>query len=697
MRLPWRLVDERATEPSAAPADDEPDPRGPADEGAVGMLGLLALIAVVHLPLLRFGLVYDDGWTLRNNGFLRPGAFELGLLVSPEGAARNIPDVFRPTLVVFDMVSYRLLGLTPWAHHGLSIALHVGACALVGRLLDRLGAPRRWTLATVACFGLLAIHAEAIAVISYREDLLACCLGLAAVLAGLRVGDASSSAGRVGWGAATVVAMALACGAKLSAAPLVALLPLLAWTRPWTVALPDRKWLAAALGLMTLGVGLALAQRAAVHGGLSPYGADNPRVLANRVGLGPVLAASVAVHVGYLQQVVLPLGLSPEYVDRGASWLDPRTLASVVALVGLLAAACAPKVRERWPWASFAVLGWALLCLPTSNLVPLPNMRADRFMYLPSVPLCLGLSVALLELGDWLTTKLDRSSGAESSDAAGSSSAERMEGWVPLALFLLVQGSVGHAAARAYVSNTTLWHKAVERAPDSARAHALLGIERLATGRRPDGLAPAVAEAARRDCLRAKQLDPEYELPELCLAKLAAARRDWGNAYEHNRRAVELSVDRNDRAIAAMAQIALDLPHAWLLAHPELGTDRPALAKQTIERGLSAYPYSPELHAAAGQVFHRLGEPDRALDEYRRARSLRPERWETVVLGVELALDLGDAAAAHHTWWAEHEVLQDVDSTTRSRINRRLAAARANPNFSLLHSLLSPGVFPDDP
>ena len=106
---------------------------------------------------------------------------------------------------------------------------------------------------------------------------------------------------------------------------------------------------------------------------------------------------------------------------------------------------------------------------------------------------------------------------------------------------------------------------------------------------------------------------------------------------------------------------------------------------------------SPELHAAAGRVHHRLGEPERALELYRRARSLRPDRWETVAAGVELALDLGDAAAAHHTWWADANLLRHADGATRTHLNRRLAAARAQPDFSLLHSLLDPGVFPDEP
>jgi tetratricopeptide (TPR) repeat protein len=157
-----------------------------------------------------------------------------------------------------------------------------------------------------------------------------------------------------------------------------------------------------------------------------------------------------------------------------------------------------------------------------------------------------------------------------------------------------------------------------------------------------------------------------------------------------------LSVDRNDRPIAALAQLSLDLPSEWFLAHPDQ-PDRQQLATGWLERGLRAYPYSPELHAAAGRVHHRLGQPERALELYRRARSLRPDRWETVAAGVELALDLGDAAAAHHTWWADANLLRHADAATRTHLTRRLAAARAQPDFSLLHSLLDPGVFPDEP
>jgi len=638
------------------------------------LAGLLGLIAVVHLPLLGFGFIYDDGWTLRSNGFLRPGQFDLALLFSPEAAARHVPDAFRPTLVVFDALSLRALGLAPWAHHGLSIALHLGVCVLLARLLRRLGAPEALVLGSVACFGLLAIHAEAVAVISFREDLLAAALGLGALLAGLRMVEARRRVLALAWGSAAALLMALACGAKLSAAPLPVVLGLLMWLSPWAEP-SDRRpraRLAILLGLLGLGVGLALAQTWLVHGG-SPYGADNPRIYAQRVGLGPVLAASTQIHLGYLQQILAPVNLAPEYVDRGASWTAPATVIASATLLGLAIASLLPGVRRRWPLLAFAGLGWLLLCIPTSNLVGLPNMRADRFMYLPSVPICVGLAAALLSIGRRFA-------------------AEQHQAWLPLLGFVLIQGSLGVAATRVYVSNTTLWHTAVKRAPESARAHALLGLERVGAARQGERLASEVAEAAERSCRRAEQLDPLYELPQLCLGALAIVRQDWVLAYEHHARAIELSIDRNDRPLAALAQIALDLPAGWL------EQDRKAHAIELLERGLREYPYSPELHAAAARVYHRLGQPDRALALYRRARSLRPDRWETVVGGLELALDLGDAASAHRTWWAEAKLLERADPATRTHLIRRLATARAlSPDFSLLHSLLNSGVFPDEP
>ena len=102
------------------------------------LLGVLLLSALVYLPTLTFDFVYDDHWTILANGFLRmPG--DLPLLLGPQAHAANVPDAFRPTLVVFDMASYQLLGVDPWPHHAASVLLHVGVVALLAAWLRGAG------------------------------------------------------------------------------------------------------------------------------------------------------------------------------------------------------------------------------------------------------------------------------------------------------------------------------------------------------------------------------------------------------------------------------------------------------------------------------------------------------------------------------------------------------------------------------
>jgi hypothetical protein len=133
--------------------------------------GILLLVFSLHIPLLNYPLVYDDGWVLITNGFLREP--DWSLLASSEASKLHVPDAFRPTSVVFDVLSYRVLGLRAGAHHALSIALHLGVCASLWAWLRRLGASISSCAAATLLFGVTALHAEVVAVVSYREDLLA--------------------------------------------------------------------------------------------------------------------------------------------------------------------------------------------------------------------------------------------------------------------------------------------------------------------------------------------------------------------------------------------------------------------------------------------------------------------------------------------------------------------------------------------
>lgn len=667
-------------EPAEPPAPPHlsSEPANPADtlRPNVVLAALLALIALVMLPQLGFGLVYDDGWTLVANGFLRvPG--ELGVLFSPEAVTRNIPDAFRPGLVLFDMLSYQLLGLHPGLHHALSIALHLGVCASLAAWLRRLGAPLILWSGTLALFGLLAIHTEAIAVISFREDLLAALLGLLACT----VASAAVRRPRAWTLAPLAMLLSLAaCAMKQSAAALPLLWLLAEALAPWQ---PRRPW-PRLLGLTTallLGAALLLAFTVWLYGDLSPYGADNPRLLATRIGLAPVLAMSTQIHLAYLQQIVLPVGLAPEYIDAGARWTDPATLLASAALLSLLlyGLACA---RHR-PLACLAIVGAFLLALPTSNLAAMPNMRADRFMYLPSLPACLGLVALTLALARRLTTHLG--------DRLAPTTRPLVQ-LAPLAALVILQGSVLAGTAFNYRSNAQLWAVARAMAPGSARAQATTGELLVASqdGTTDQTRRALVLARAEAHCIHAERLDPHYELPQLCFARLAAARQDWREARRRFAAALTHSPDRNARILAGLAQTSLDLPD---LDEPQ----RRRLALEALERGLHEYPYSPELHDVAGQIFHRLGEPLRAQHHYRSAIRLAPERGEALLGQLALLIDLGLPVAAKHLLAAHPQTWLAADPIDRTALIARQRDALQLFAPTMILSADLAGVFANEP
>lgn len=622
------------------------------------LLGVLLLSAIIYLPTLTFDLVYDDHWTILANGFLRrPG--DLPLLLGPEAHAANVPDAFRPTLVVFDMASYQLLGVDPWPHHAASVLLHVGVVALLAAWLRGLGAPPALWASSAALFGAMAIHAEAVTVVSFHEDLLAAAFGLAALVLADRSGLASR------WSTTGLLALAsgvlalLAAGAKLNAVAMVGLWALARMLAPWGRPLVRRD-LPAALGLV-LGMGLALAHQWSIHGGPSPYAEGDPRLALTRYGTSAVLARSVQIHVAYVQQLLVPLGLSPEYVERPDAWSSPAALASAAALVGLLVLGLWAAWRRRAPVLALAVLGAMGLALPTSNLWPMPNLRADRLMYVPSIAVAVGLAAALVALGRaWATPH------------------KPLRVVVPLVAMLIFQGALAQGTSTSYRSDTRLWDTALRHAPASARAHAVRGelyVAQMGDDPSPD---PRLVARASAHCRVAQWLDPEQALSWLCEARLAAAQRDWPRAYDGLRRALAAGMPRRDRVLASLASVALD--------HPDHPYDlRVAEARELADRAVREYPYSALAHATAAGIHHRLGDAARARELYARASELRPERWDVVLAGVELELDLGHASAARAAWAAHEDLLEAADPARRDHVRRRLTDAER---------LLAPGRHP---
>jgi len=291
--------------------------------------------------------------------------------------------LYRPFTTLSYLFNYAILGnaARPNGYHVINWALHLANVLLVfaiGRAL-LLALPASALLA-----GLWAAHpvsTESVTNIVGRSDLLAAMSILAGLLLYLK-STQSGGALRFVYLVSLGLVTAMGVFSKESAVTIAGLIVL------YELAWPDRRrWRDLALGLAATGIPIAamLIQRASVLASSPPAEfpfTDNPIVYASFFA-GRLTALKVATS--YLLQALWPWRLSIDYsysqipltTDAGA-WI-------YLAIVPIAAAAFTVlwRVQRR----AFFLAGFAVLAfLPVSNMLfPIGTIRADRFLYLPTV------------------------------------------------------------------------------------------------------------------------------------------------------------------------------------------------------------------------------------------------------------------------------------------------------------------------
>lgn len=348
--------------------------------------GVALLAVLVHLPSLHDGFALDDVRDIQENEAVH-GLGRLGdLLLSPYRA--DIPpgrSPYRPVTSVSFALSWALGGGSPVVFHAVNVGLHAAATAAVVALLALLGASVLWSVAGAALFAVHPVHAEAVANVVGRGDVLAALFVVLGVIVHLapRIPGAWKAAG-----VATTYALAL--GSKESAVVLPALLMAVEIVRPEKEGKPSPpapRRLAAAWPTWTaLGLVLAayLGTRYAalgtlVHRDVAPYIAVLPS------GLRLSTAVANLAEIGRL--LLVPWELSADYgpaVLLPAGWTEARTWAGVAVVVGAGLLAVVGRLRSHW--LPLAVLWCALSVAVVSNLVfPIGVWVAERTLYLASV------------------------------------------------------------------------------------------------------------------------------------------------------------------------------------------------------------------------------------------------------------------------------------------------------------------------
>jgi tetratricopeptide (TPR) repeat protein len=451
---------------------------------------LAAIVAVVAIAIyansLGNGFALDDATVVGENPLVRSHAF-LSIFASPYhfGPNQTLPTgLYRPLTTLSFALDHAAGGDRPFGYHAVNVALHAAVSALVLLVAAALRLAPGAALAGALLFVVHPVHAEAVANVAGRAELLAAAFFLAALLVFARGRDRDDRS-RGSALAATAVLSFLAMLAKEHAITFVAAaaaFELLMRRDPGTplaLFVRERKReLARTFAVLSLPVAAYLAIRHAVLGGLLLPSAAVTPIENPAVGL-PLLerwATALAAAGRYARLLLYPARLSPDY--GFAETAPVRTLSDPWLLTGLAcAAALVLGLALAWRRRRLAAFALLLALLPFALVSNLPftigTIMAERLLYLPSVGLCLLAGAA------W--PAITRRLGRRAATSLG-------------AVLLLALAARTVVANTAWRDDFTLYSRALAAAPRSVRVLGNLAVE-LATRGRLDEARPLLERA----------------------------------------------------------------------------------------------------------------------------------------------------------------------------------------------------------
>jgi tetratricopeptide (TPR) repeat protein len=463
---------------------------------AASTAALVAVTVLVHAPW-RADFAYDDNDFVVANQSIRSLAGALDALLLPFPPDQPERGLYRPLTNLSYALDYALWDGGAEGFHATNVVLYAGVVVLVERLAFVYLGSTGFAAAVALLFAMHPVHCDAVDSVAGRSEILALLFGLASLLALLR---ALRGPARRRWLLTSTLAYALSCASKETGV----LLPAVLAVHIWALHPPRRGagvggWLGALRPLAGHGLVLVayLALRGAALGRFAPAGA-----ILRESGLGARFATIGTVYLADLKLLLWP-NLEVDFFYQAAIGLPGRigtaALLGWVAIAASLAGALwlardhlarrddAPgsaAFRERAA-ALGAVAIFAATLLPTSHVLDIGALLAERFLFAPS----LGF-VLLAGLG-----------GRRLLAAGPPALRARPLAWLLVGALAGVGAWRSHGRAAEWRDPARLWREAARSLPRDVRVHTNLAavlIERGELGPARQALAAALA------------LDPHY-------------------------------------------------------------------------------------------------------------------------------------------------------------------------------------------
>ncbi len=582
------------------------------------VLLLVILSAVTYLNVLSNAFVFDDVYVISGNYFIRDWKNFWGLFTHRYFAASGELS-YRPVVTLSYFIDYSLWRLNPLGYHLANVALHTLNAALLFFFVRRMAGNTPVACLSSAFFVCHPVLSEAVNAVSYREDLLAATFFITALMLYVRTQSLN----------------------KFYLYPLSLLSYLLAlFSKEMAITLPLLIVLFDGIILRGGSQGGADAGCFRVNAATGSGRSFTKRIV--RFYPGYVLVTvfyllvrfwwlhnpaesgvsypqenhwfnflvMLKVAASYLRLLFFPVHLNADYlVPAVSSTWGMSCILSLLLIVSVGVIACRLFFHARLLF--FSVVWFFVALMPVLNVVPIGNIMAERYLYIPVIGMCI--------MGGCLVTALRRSS----------SFAHIL--FYPLTAVILL-GFAWQGASRSgdWKDEFTLWSKTIVREPASYKAHSSLGILLIRRGFEQEGMAglqkslslnPSYPDAHNNMGTLYEQKGmytdavKEYVRALSINQTLPEAHYNLGNVY--------LKMNRYDKAVAEYRLYLSgkgDHPAVYYnlgVACMKLGMlDESVMA---FQKSLQNNPGNADCYNNLGVIYARKGRPDDAISAFREA------------------------------------------------------------------------------
>jgi len=438
---------------------------------------------LLYLNTTHGKFVYDDFKIIVENCFIKEWKY-FPKIFTKDYFTISGEMSYRPIVTISYFVDYAIWRLNPFGFHLTNVILHTLNAVLFYLLLNAVLQNKKIVLFSTLFFVTHLALVETINAVGYREDLLSATFLLVSLIYFVKSDNllyrTNNQRGFTLFYAISLIAYLCALFSKEMAITFPVLLPLFtifSGKKIWPGILKRFKGIY--IGYITVSL-FYIIIRFIVFRNHELKAAYQPGgFLVNTLTMIKILAS-------YIKLSFFPFNLNADYVvPLVKTPLEGSFILSITFLISIfIIFAILTKLRNMFAcWMAW----FFIMILPVMNILPIGNIMAERYLYIPVMGFCVAKGILIYRI----------------TDRTLSPRAIPLRRMVQLVLVILMIGGYGFSIIWKngdWRDELTLWTKTIQRSPNSQRAHCNLGNVYMESG---------LIEKAQMEYQTALELNPK--------------------------------------------------------------------------------------------------------------------------------------------------------------------------------------------